>query len=374
MSDEAHQQITATEVSEASALRRAGHQQLRRISDKVSTCFAFNVPLYSPECGASVIIEVKPIVRGNSCHPLYDIRARCETCLPGEQVDGFVKTVQEVYDTYIQAVRWTFDQHCFGPESNCLQHAQCSLSAPEEGVVATPLLCEPFHTSRIEPTRTFAAVISATPSAGNKRISPSEVRNIGRPKKRSKSRQTVDQIIRGLVSTISEGLKGLHKKEMISFDQLNMHRVFSKCLEANLSSDLLDQLLLTLSSEFKKEMKQGTLMIWSDWYFAACLQYARCRTGIKERDHDQDRSSTAIYVLHSIVNNLLFSDGINALSVIYAFAARGQILSAAAHRTLQEQDVIIETVTQEFRRRLHPPEWYGVPVPVVWIGLILKLR
>ncbi|KAG7124005.1 hypothetical protein HYQ44_002641 [Verticillium longisporum] len=77
---------------------------------------------------------------------------------------------------------------------------------------------------------------------------------------------------------------------------------------------------------------------------------------IKERNHDQDRSSNAVYVLHSIVNNLLFSDGISALSVIAAVAACGQVLSAAAHRTAQEQELIIETVTEALRRRLHHPE------------------
>ncbi|CRK15421.1 hypothetical protein BN1723_003975 [Verticillium longisporum] len=378
MFEEVQQHITAAEVNEASDLKRIGQQRLRDISGTVPTCFTFNVPLSSPEYDASVTIEVKPIVRENSLHPLYDILIHCEASSSSDHVDELAKKVQEVYDTYIQAVRWKFDRHCFEANPSRRRCTECPSLASEGSTMRQTLQQEPVcspGSQSTEPTQ-FSSLtpllVPTTPSTSGKRGPPSIVAEDSRPVKRPKARQTVDEVSRGLISTISKGLKMVQKKDMFAFDQSNMQHIFSKCLQANLSGPLLDKFLLTLASEFRKRMRHSKhgarLAMWSDWYFSACLQYARCRTGIKERNHDQDRSSNAVYVLHSIVNNLLFSDGISALSVIAAVAACGQVLSAAAHRTAQEQELIIETVTEALRRRLHHPEWYAVPVPMVWIS------
>ncbi|EGY20849.1 uncharacterized protein VDAG_02373 [Verticillium dahliae VdLs.17] len=131
MFEEAQQHITAAEVNEASDLKRIGQQRLRDISATVPTYFTFNVPLSSPEYDASITIEVKPFVRENSPHPLYDILIHCEATSSGDQVDELGKKVQEVYDTYIQAVRWKFDRHCFEANPSRRRCTECPSLAPE---------------------------------------------------------------------------------------------------------------------------------------------------------------------------------------------------------------------------------------------------
>ncbi|KAM9874669.1 hypothetical protein VDGL01_11226 [Verticillium dahliae] len=81
------------------------------------------------------------------------------------------------------------------------------------------------------------------------------------------------------------------KKDMSNFDQLNMHRIFSKCLQANFPDKLLDRLLLTLASEFRKKMRHGK--------HEAKLTMA----GIKERDHVRRSSQQSEEVFRNAVRS-----------------------------------------------------------------------
>ncbi|KFA55627.1 hypothetical protein S40293_11524 [Stachybotrys chartarum IBT 40293] len=107
------QLITLVEVSEAPELRRTRQQRLREISDAIPTLFEFNVPLSLVDRPVLVKIEVKPIIRENSLHPLYDIQVHCKSNIPNNQVDELADKVQEIYDTYIHAVRWRFGRHWY---------------------------------------------------------------------------------------------------------------------------------------------------------------------------------------------------------------------------------------------------------------------
>lgn len=140
-----------------------------------------------------------------------------------------------------------------------------------------------------------------------------------------------------MVNTVLKGLKKSAKRESNGFDELSMYYIFTKCLKVDLNNELLDKLLLILAVAFRKKMRQGKgeakVIVWSNWYFSVCLHYVRYWRRTEKRDWEQDCSSSAVHVLYGIINNLLFTEGISALSVISAFAGKSKILPYPASRS-----------------------------------------
>ena len=100
--------ITPTEVIESVKLREAGFQRLHKISATVVTTFQLTLPC--PDGAALIQIKVHPVERSGSHHPYYNVEASYETAHPPRSIEpSIVEQVQCIYDTYIQAVRWTFD-------------------------------------------------------------------------------------------------------------------------------------------------------------------------------------------------------------------------------------------------------------------------
>jgi hypothetical protein len=142
-----------------------------------------------------------------------------------------------------------------------------------------------------------------------------------------RKRQTVDEIIDALVTTVLEGSKENSKKGFLaarSLDEL-ANSIITKCQDVS-SSQELDQLLLKLTAEFTENKKnverEAKISAWFNWYFLSCLHRFRHQINTERGDRRQDQRSCAIEALHSIINILLFTDGIDALSVITSFAGK----------------------------------------------------
>lgn len=100
--------ISPTQVAESLQLRESGLQRLLTISATDTTAFQF--ALRYTDGDAIIRISVHPVKRSDSHHPFYDVKAQYETSHPHQPIeDSTIEHVQYVYDTYIQAIRWTFD-------------------------------------------------------------------------------------------------------------------------------------------------------------------------------------------------------------------------------------------------------------------------
>lgn len=146
-------------------------------------------------------------------------------------------------------------------------------------------------------------------------------------KAKKRKRQTVDEIIEALVATVLEGSEENSKKGFLpprNLDEL-AKSIITKCQDVS-SSQELDRLLLELAAEFTENKRnverEAKVSAWFNWYFSSCLHRFRHQINTDRGDRRQDQRSCAIEVLHSIINILLFTDGINALSVITSFAGK----------------------------------------------------
>ncbi|KAK7397635.1 hypothetical protein QQX98_013002 [Neonectria punicea] len=188
--------------------------------------------------------------------------------------------------------------------------------------------------------------------------------------------QTVDDIIKNLVYTVLQGSMDNSREApmtAIGFEEL-ANSILTRC-QATASSKELDNLLLKLADEFRKNMKsvqrEAKISAWFNWYFASCLHRFHHQRQSAKRDRGQDQPSCAIEVLHSIVNTLLFTDGANALSVVSAFAARGHILSGAAKRSAGDRQLIITGVADKLKGKLQVSNDFAIPIPAAYVARIL---
>ena len=104
--------ITEAEVMTAEELAVKGEQRLRTISPLEATLFKF--PVSCCEHFASAVIRVSPVIHQSSQHPSYTVTANYESCVDsteGSWLDREAqRVIQLVYDTYVQAIRWTFQE------------------------------------------------------------------------------------------------------------------------------------------------------------------------------------------------------------------------------------------------------------------------
>jgi hypothetical protein len=109
--------------------------------------------------------------------------------------------------------------------------------------------------------------------------------------------------------------------QRVSVDKLE-HRFIKVCISAP-SSKELDKVLLDYSDLFVTNAKtlhqEATIERWTYWYWSRIFHYVYLRKE-ENRDREQDRDALVVEVLHSILNQLLFTDGINALSALWGFA------------------------------------------------------
>ena len=104
--------ISEAEVHAAEALAAQGEQRLRTISPLEVTLFKF--PISYRNHFASAVIKVSPAINQNSQHPSYTAAANYESCIDSAEDHWLDREIQRViqliYDTYVQAIRWTFGE------------------------------------------------------------------------------------------------------------------------------------------------------------------------------------------------------------------------------------------------------------------------
>lgn len=104
--------ISEAEVHAAEQLARKGEQRLRAISPREVTSFKF--PISCGDNFASAVIKISPVIHQTSQHPSYTATAKYESCFhsaEGVWLDREIqRVIQLIYDTYVQAIRWTFGE------------------------------------------------------------------------------------------------------------------------------------------------------------------------------------------------------------------------------------------------------------------------
>jgi hypothetical protein len=238
-------------------------------------------------------------------------------------------------------------------------------------------------------TKTLPA--AADTEAGLKRPSLPDGRGLPEPKRPKRERPSVDKIINALASAVLAGSKENTKKSLLPGREIReLADSFIKKCQATTSAEDLDELLLQLAAEFSKNKKmlkrEGTIKAWFNRYLSLCIHYFRYRRNV-DRDRRKDQPSLAIEILHSIINTLLLTDGIVALSVITSFAGecmiqqlddyelmilvRGLLLSEAASRSDVERQTISKGVAERLKGKLHMPNGLDMPNPIFYISFIL---
>jgi hypothetical protein len=247
-----------------------------------------------------------------------------------------------------------------------------------------------------------AALVPSTPYAKAITAAPDPKAGLRRPvlpdgrgrakRKRARKQPTVDEVITALVSTVLKGSeKNANETLLPARDIRKIANSFIKECQAATNSKHLDQLLLRLAGEFSNNKKiaerEGKMKAWFSWYLSSCLHYFRYQKNVARGDRRNDQPSNAIEVLHSIIDTLLLTDGIVALSVITSFAGeyiiqqlndykliilvQGRILAEAAKRTKSDRQAISKGVAERLKGKLHMPNGLDMPNPIFCIGLVL---
>ena len=212
----------------------------------------------------------------------------------------------------------------------------------------------------------------------------------GRKRKRPPMRSN-RQMADSLIEKAKSGMEKMLKREKRAFDPFAIQTIVSLCQRRAVDEKTLDQLLSKLEKAFKKQAKQvreeSKVTVWMNWYYSACLRMILHLRGRGKRD----RRANGAYIIHLIVNDLLATEGIDALSVIAAYAGktgqcwmlRRKLMATEHNHTLSEasntseasQVEISGMVADGLRDHLtSPPDHYLMPNAAVWISTVTKVR
>ncbi|KAJ3554467.1 hypothetical protein NPX13_g10604 [Xylaria arbuscula] len=390
------QYISIQDVKEAPNLAKKDIQKLRHLRQGQPTSFYFSVPLLNNHIAAAEI-RVCPISNPHSQNPYYEVSARYAPCHQaddesvGDELDQVCRIVQQIYNIYIVAARWTFTQDCLKrqsplPESNltCHQmtqsnfdgfiahepsnrHSENRHSAPSDNGGSSSQEDNPQSQSRSRTsqkglkTKRFPTAVVETASI--------------RPKRLRRSRSTSD-ITTAIISRIIDGMKRLEelaKHTSLQID-LKIRAIEDECQALRGDPEKLYKTLGDLEAsflhKFKTEREESKISVWASWLYAACLRQILYAKG----NYKRTRRSNAARLIFSIVNKLLPIEGINALTILPALGMRCSVLSDAAYKGDIEQDRISTIVANGLRGKLVPlPDGYKVYNPAGWISKVTQI-
>lgn len=209
-------------------------------------------------------------------------------------------------------------------ESAFLKHAEnVSNAGPPSSVVSTQPSDLKFVTTEA------GEALTAAPGLRDK-LSREPVEYAKFIYKRKMAKQpTLDDITTALAATIIDGSMQIAKKGQIPVKDLDQV-AFSVLAQVRPNQDF-DSLLWKGAAEFAKNRKlvqwEAKIKVWFHWYFSSCLHYVQRKRMPEKRDREFDRQVRRVGVLHAIVNNLLLTDGISALSVVTALSGMSFVCS-----------------------------------------------
>ncbi|KAI0836069.1 hypothetical protein F5Y06DRAFT_305408 [Hypoxylon sp. FL0890] len=384
--------ISEKDVSDVHDLVTNGQQRLRIVSETHETFFRFFAPCDSHV--AYVSMKVSPVTWEKSRYPSYEVSASYTPCCNAAQsdpVDQKIKTlIQMVYDTYIRVIQRRFDDHCrqrnppLALDLPCEQKRQAFLELPERERSGETYIRHrknrPTDSAEVEEGQT---PISASPVL----LQPQVPCLVPHPAKRQQDDKAVDnppikrprhqkrqtsEIASSLIKKIKSGMGKMKGKREEPFGHSDIQAIMSGCRQSNDDNDI-DTLLEKLAeafaateNEYKNEYKNKR---WTSWYYSSCLRYILYR----RRRCKRDQRASGAYIINSIVNTLLSSEGIKALAVILACAEQGYMLSEASITSEKDQADICKMVVKGLEGKLlAPPEHHTVPNVAIWVSIITK--
>ncbi|KAI1086242.1 hypothetical protein F5B19DRAFT_498547 [Rostrohypoxylon terebratum] len=323
-------------------------------------------------------MKVSPVTWEKSRYHSYDVSASYTPCCNAAQsnlVDQKIKAlIQMVYDTYIRVIQRRIDDHC------------CQRNPPP----ASGLPCRQIHLSFLKllygghsretyrqhrennPTNSAEveegqALVSASPMLLQPQITclvphPAKRKQDDKasdnppPKKRPKHKKRLNsEIASSLIKKIQSGMKMMEDRREEQSDHSEIQAIMA-CCQQNNDDNRIDTLLEKLDAAFKKTSKATK----------------NEHKNKKKQDKRNQRASGA-YIINSIINILLPSEGIKALAVILACAEHCHTLNEASIKGEQHQKEICEKVAEGLKENLlTPPGHCTIPNVATWVSVITK--
>ncbi|KAI0147286.1 hypothetical protein GGR57DRAFT_515838 [Xylariaceae sp. FL1272] len=393
------QYITAEEVKNITALAEVGMQKLRELSNKRITSFYFAIPLRNGHMAAMVIRTI-PTSNPPSQNPSFQVLAYYVICheieLFPNELQWLYRQLQVVYNTYIVAVRWTFTEDCcegsfLAPEANtsCHQSAQRGFDKLTSEQKADTSSITLHQERESEPDGKRSEAVRTRNRGDLTAPSPPNVNRIAKRRRADttvhpsppvvpiqKSTRPVEAIAASLVSKAKSGMQKFMSLEKHTFSPTKnaILQLESKCVELRGNREKLHETLLQLETKFLVKAKNKTvemqLAVWTDWLYSACLRLILFLQGAST----QHRRASASFILCSIVNNLVLTEGVSALVIFPAFGVWRHTLSDASLKGRDDQLRISRLVADGLRGALVTlPDDCELLIPAAWISRVAQI-
>ncbi|KAI3322880.1 hypothetical protein HD806DRAFT_544927 [Xylariaceae sp. AK1471] len=429
--DDTTQYISVQEVEKATALVKEGIQKLRHVSSEHTTLFYVALPLPNGHIAATEIRTV-PLLNPPSRNPSFLVWVRYVPChqVEGEassdELQWLCRHVQEVYNTYIVAVRWDFGHDWYGTTllvRSTLTYISCErCSVPESGNTCHQIAQWGFEWLAGRQTIDKPTVAldynrrdgseneqnDTTQVRDNRRNLQLTVRDVHPNPKRRRGHSTVqtlsgnqtrrsgthstETIANTLISKAKSGMTKYVKREKHTVLQSRegIRELEKKCLELREDHQRLHDTLIQLETKFLQMARKTTvdmrLAAWTNWLYSSSLRQILYMMGVSTRN----RRACAVHILYSIVNHLLPTEGVNALAVVLAFGGKREVqailhkltsvvhchtLTEASDKGPEDQGRISQMVANGLRGSLIPlPDDCELFIPAAWISKVANIN
>ncbi|KAI1319119.1 hypothetical protein F5Y16DRAFT_418119 [Xylariaceae sp. FL0255] len=365
-----NQYISVGEVEAITALRETGIQKLRVVSRECITSFYTPITLSNGHIAATVIRTI-PQLDPPSRNPPFQVSAYYILCHDEEETtttkytQELYRAIQEIYNTYIMAMRWEFASDCIQaqtpirePGHTCHQLAQRGFNrllgrdVPEQQY--TPLSSSRRHTPLDTCSRTTAEI---TPAIPPQRPSKRQKKANSTTQNSSSSQQRCSNITTNLasvtISTVKSGMKKLIEgKAILSRSRQRIQELEKECIGTRENKDKLQETLCRLEKWYGQmslgkgiEMK---LAAWTMWLYAGCIGHIL----YLNNKYLKNRRACASHMIFSIINLLLPTEGMKALTVLPALGVMGHVLCSASEKRQEDQHQICAEIAHGLRGSL----------------------
>ncbi|KAG6358165.1 hypothetical protein INS49_014049 [Diaporthe citri] len=295
--------------------------------------------------------------------------------LPTERATSICFT--KVYDAIVP-VQWTFDSDCIDivrgapltSDAHCCQHKTADhprsfdLNSSNEAAPPDPH-SRPPPTPGLQMKRSHNETSTAPGNIIGSEFPKTAESAEHDPKRPKKERKSVETLVGDLVSLILLGQERLKRRRRGGRHLSGIQAILSRCAEED-SKHVLGE----LSKEFHRESQQKGVKSdsWDFWYFKGCMDFVSRATG----DVAQSTSAAkAIFVINSVVDRLLVTDGVVSMVIFGALAESGTRLTYIARADAPTREKIISLAVQELHEKLHiPPAGYQIPNAAVWVAMV----
>ncbi|KAI1358022.1 hypothetical protein F5Y08DRAFT_351290 [Xylaria arbuscula] len=388
------QYISVREVIAVADLERDGSQRLRSISNQQTTSFYVPLSLTDGHIAAAVIHTI-PILDPPSRNPPFRVEACYVPChdlaqeTPLAEIQDICRQIQGIYDVYIVATRWNFGSDCCSrhtaeqnPSLECHQLAQLAfdrLSAPRvPNGPSTDFHSDQRHTSGDIHDDTASAQIHTTssPHKGPKRQRVDSTAQNTPGCRNQQNTSSIERIATTILLKVKSGMKNfIQGRDLLSQSRKAIRELEDQCSKVGKDQDKLQKTLISLEDSYLQmavgKSHEAKLAAWIIWLYVGCLGHILYLKGTSPRH----RKASAVYVLFTIVNMLLPTEGVSSLVVLPALGVTCYTLSRVSMKGQEDQLRISAIVADGLRGSLAAiPDDYELFLPAAWIKKSITMK